>query len=139
MNIYVIRNDVSAECVRSFVLIGDEQFYFLERPWLNNQRNISCIPAGNYKARFLEKSGSGRYKKVYLLIDVPGRGGILIHCGNTVKHSKGCLIIGKRKGRLAGRRAVLNSRTALQEFREIVGENTFTINIIGTQYVNRAA
>jgi hypothetical protein len=64
---------------------------------------------------------------------VPGRGGILIHSGNVVEHSKGCLIIGKRRGRLAGKRAVLNSKTALHEFVSLMENEDFIINIYGSQ------
>jgi hypothetical protein len=67
------------------------------------------------------------------LREVPSRGGILIHSGNVVDHSKGCLIIGKRRGNLAGKRAVLNSKTALQEFVQLMDGQDFLINIYGSQ------
>ena len=65
--------------------------------------------------------------------DVPGRSGVLIHKGNLVEHSKGCLIIGKRRGMLAGKPAVLNSGTALGEFNDLMQGETFTLKIIGDQ------
>jgi len=27
-------------------------FHTIERPWLNNQRNVSCIPSGTYEVYF---------------------------------------------------------------------------------------
>lgn len=77
-----------------------------------NVRNKTCIPEGNYELRKLERSASGKYKKVYWVTGVEGRSGILIHNGNTVKHTRGCIIIGLKSGVLAGRPAVLNSRSA---------------------------
>lgn len=106
----------------------------LEPPWRHNIRNLSCIPSGTYQVHHLPKSASGRYKDVYHLQDVTGRSGILIHAGNVADHTKGCLIIGKRKGRLAGKRAVLNSRTALTELHGITERKSFKLHILGNQH-----
>lgn len=128
-----IRDDVRPEGIRGLLIAKGEEFQILERPWLNNRNNVSCIPAGLYKASFLAASGSGKYKNIYHLQDVPGRGGILIHNGNLVKHSRGCLIIGKRRGTIGGQIAVLNSRTALFEFVELMEHKDFYLNIMGDQ------
>ena len=98
---------------------GGATFYIIERPWLNNAPNISCIPCGVYRAIYLARSASGKYRNVHWLQGVPNRSGVLQHNGNKAAHSRGCLIIGKRAGWLGGDRAVLNSRTALDEFEEI--------------------
>lgn len=110
--------------------IEGELFWVLERPWLDNKSNISCIPTGNYNATYLPRSTSGKYKKVYWVKEVVNRGGILVHSGNLVKHSLGCLIIGKRAGMLEGKRAVLNSRTALAEFGELAAQRTIDLEIL---------
>jgi hypothetical protein len=136
MDIFLIRNDVTRDAVRGVLVVGDRMFQTLERPWANNQSNISCVPAGIYETRYFPKSSSGKYKKVYWLQDVPGRFGVLIHAGNIPAHTKGCILIGKRRGVLAGGPAVLNSRTALGEFRELVGRESFHLNIIGGQVWN---
>lgn len=130
---YLIRNDITPECVRSILYAESEIFHILERPWRSNESNVSCICAGSYTAEFLERSSSGKYRNIFWLRNVPGRSGILIHNGNTVNHSKGCLIIGKRKGTLGSRRAVFNSKTALHEFVELMERETFTLNIYGSQ------
>lgn len=133
LTVHLIRDDVSDECIRGLLYAEGEIFHILERPWLDNQTNKSCICAGTYKSQFLPRSTSGRYRNVYWLREVPERGGILIHSGNVVDHSKGCLIIGKRRGHLAGKRAVLNSKTALQEFVQLMDGQDFLINIYGSQ------
>jgi hypothetical protein len=62
---------------------------------------------------------------------VPGRTGILIHNGNLVSHTKGCILIGTKSGFLSGKPAVLNSRAAMRKLRDIIGEEGFNLNIIG--------
>lgn len=129
------RDDIRPAGIRGLMIAKGEEFHIIERPWLNNRNNISCIPAGLYEASYLERSGSGKYKNVYNIQRVPGRGGILIHNGNLVHHSKGCLLIGKRRGMLGGRIAVLNSRTALFEFVELMEKEDFYLNIVGDQII----
>ena len=112
------------------VLFADgRQYFILEPPWKDNQRNISCIPAGTYKCVFMKRSSSGKYKNIYWVQDVPNRTAILIHAGNTHDHTRGCLIPGKRTGKLAGKNAVLNSRSALMDLRNIFGKS-FTLEVI---------
>jgi len=63
----------------------------LELPWRANIFRISCIPPGVYSVR---KRTSLRFGPHLALVHVPGRGGILIHAGNTVQDSKGCILVG---------------------------------------------
>jgi hypothetical protein len=61
----------------------------IELPWLQNQRNVSCIPEGRYelRKRFIKKFGLH-----LLVVDVPGRSWILIHPANDAKTQlKGCI------------------------------------------------
>lgn len=115
------------------MIVGEHILAVLERPWLDNARNRSCIPAGEYKGRFLPRSGSGKYKNVFHLQAVPRRSGILMHNGNVVAHSKGCLIVGLRVGWLASQPAVLNSRSGMQVARDYLGAGPFRITIFGDQ------
>jgi hypothetical protein len=112
------------------LVVGTQYFYTIERPWLGNARNISCIPGGEYETHFLPRSASGKYRNVYHLQDVSQRSGILIHNGNLVSHSRGCIIIGEKPGYLGGQRAVLSSRSALRKFRQAIGEKPFKLRII---------
>ena len=115
---------------------SDNTYHIIERPWVNNQRNVSCIPAGDYIARFMPRSASGRYKNVFHLQPVQGRSGILIHNGNLVDHSRGCLIIGRRRGVLAGKAAVLNSKSALLSLVDEMEQSKFLLKIVGNQHIN---
>ena len=51
-----------------------------ELPWRDNQKSISCIPAGEYICR---RYSSEKYKDTFEVTDVPGRSYILFHVGNT--------------------------------------------------------
>ncbi len=113
-----------------WLVVKGEVFYTIERPWLNNKQNVSCIPTGDYKFKFLAKSGSGKYRNVYHVTGVTGRSGVLIHNGNLVSHSRGCIIIGSRLGTLGGKTAVLGSRSALRRLVKQVGKTDGYIRII---------
>jgi hypothetical protein len=61
----------------------------IELPWLQNQRNVSCVPEGRYelRKRFIKKFGLH-----LLVVDVPDRSWILIHPANDAKTQlKGCI------------------------------------------------
>ena len=64
----------------------------MELPWKDNQRKISCIPAGTYTVR---KHNSPTHGKCFKIFDVPGRDDILIHKGNFNKNTLGCVLVGK--------------------------------------------
>jgi len=51
----------------------------LELPYLENHKNISCIPPGEYKC---ERATSAKHGLCFLINDVPDRSNILIHIGN---------------------------------------------------------
>jgi hypothetical protein len=61
----------------------------LERPWLNNQVNISCIPEGTYEVH-RDRHGRHTWFKV---LDVEKRTFIEIHEGYKVSHSNGCILL----------------------------------------------
>lgn len=103
----------------------------IERPWLNNASNVSCIPEGQYLAKWLPRSGSGRYKRVWHVQDVPGRTGILIHVGNFVKDSLGCILPGITHGQASGRHAVWSSGRALNKLRRELAGQDFILVVRG--------
>lgn len=68
-----------------------EEFWSLELPWKDNERMVSCIPEGVYKAR---KHNSPKHGLSLWLQDVPNRSEILIHKGNYYTDILGCILIG---------------------------------------------
>lgn len=99
----------------------------LERPWLDNRENVSCIPPGVYK---VVHHSTKDYPNHYRLLNVPGRSGILIHEGNTLKDTIGCILVGQKTGKLGEQDAVLESVLALNQLRAKVGKSGFTLSII---------
>ena len=136
--VYLFRDEPLKSCIRSTLYAKHKTFQVLERPWLNNKSNVSCIPAGIYTCRYLERSASGKYRNIYVIEDVDDRVGILCHSGNLVIHTKGCLLTGKRRGFLGGKHAVLSSRVALGEFVRLMGKEDFKLIIVGNQILEVA-
>lgn len=93
----------------------------LERPWLDNQIKMSCIPPGSYK---VTKYTSPKHGRCYWLHDVPGRSSILIHSGNDLSHTQGCILVGQSFCP-AG---IIRSRQALESLLELT-PNTFTLTV----------
>ena len=98
----------------------------LEDPWKNNERNVSCIPAGRYQCA--PHNGS-RYKNVWILENVPGRSAILIHQGNTNDDTQGCILVGQKFGTLDEKNAVLHSRIALEKLKRELPDH-FQLEIV---------
>jgi hypothetical protein len=76
------------------VFRGDVQLFgcvTLELPWENNERYESCIPEGRYA---VEHRVSGAFGHHLHVKDVPNRSHILIHAGNYVSDTEGCILVG---------------------------------------------
>ena len=101
-------------------------FHTLENPWMFNKPNISCIPAGTYQA-IIRKSP--RFGLTYWLQNTAPRTWILIHSGNIVKHTHGCILIGRRRGIYKNQRAVFNSRSALTALHRATDNKPFQLEI----------
>lgn len=83
----------------------------LERPDLNNEPSVSCIPTGQYLMK-LGMYNRGGYP-AYEVLDVEGRTLVKIHAANWVHQLLGCIAPGRKLGMLDGKMAVLASRVAL--------------------------
>lgn len=99
----------------------------IERPWLGNKRNVSCYPEGTYLVKWLARSASGKYKRVWHVQNVPNRGGILWHAANLVRQLKGCTAPGLRHGKLYGLPAVLSSGAGLNVMRRELERKDFIL------------
>lgn len=90
----------------------------LEPPWRKNLPNISCIPDGSYQ---LQRVVSPKYGDVFEVQDVPGRSHVLLHWGNKVDDTEGCILVAEKFGILADQPAVLTSRNSPGEgFNELM-------------------
>lgn len=94
----------------------------LEDPDNGNQKNISCVPAGIYKC---VRHNGAKYKGVWRLLNVPNRDAILIHAGNTINDTEGCILVGQR----FNASGIGSSVMALNDLRDMLPEN-FTITIL---------
>ena len=67
-------------------------FQTIERPWLNNKRDVSCIPEGVYQAVW---GWSQKHScNLYRLTGVPDRDDIEIHPANVYQQLMGCASMG---------------------------------------------
>lgn len=139
MNQVTIRREPSTDqgtLGRLIALRLDARFacWTLELPWRDNQRNVSCIPVGQYT---VDWSRSAHFGEVYRVQGVEGRSGILIHHGNwagdTAKGFKtsvaGCILVGLSRSEIDGQRVVMQSQTARAAFEEFMGRERFRLVI----------
>lgn len=63
----------------------------IEKPWKDNQHQISCIPKGTYKLT-IEKNPT--FGECFRVNNVKDRDGILIHAGNYNSDTHGCILPG---------------------------------------------
>lgn len=96
------------------LLDGDVPFGLtVERPWLNNQKGVSCIPDGIYQCMRVD---SPKFGNTFEVMDVPGRSEILFHKGNIVDDTHGCIVVGEQFESLGGKVAVVSSAKGFVEF-----------------------
>lgn len=96
MTLNIVRNYERLQTTGFASLLNDKKetiftFRTLELPWLNNQNLISCIPRGSYK---VVPRHSAKYRNHFHVLNVPSRDFILIHSGNFVSDSTGCILVG---------------------------------------------
>lgn len=87
----------------------------LEDPWLDNRKNISCIPAGDY---ICEPYDSPTHGRTFIVKDVPNRTFILFHKGNTHVNTRGCILIGESFTFIGGIAGIGHSGAGFKEFWE---------------------
>jgi len=92
--------------------------YMLENPWLDNEPFKSCIPEGTYP---FKSYTSDKFPYTWEIYDVKGRSGILVHPGNYVKDTEGCLLPGLHLIKNKGEKMVTHSRKTLNMLRSTIG------------------
>ena len=99
----------------------------LERTDMENEQNVSCIPAQQYECK---RYHSSRFADTFQIMDVPGRNHILFHPANTMDQLQGCISLGERLDYISGPRAILNSGNTFKRFMtEMKGHNGFHLTI----------
>ncbi len=98
---------------------GLPMLYTVERPWLNNEPDVSCIPAGEYRLKLrnsplITRITKGERSQGYEVTGVPGRSFVMIHPANLANELNGCIAPGMRLGEIDGVPAVLHSRQAFE-------------------------
>ncbi len=103
------------------------KWFTCERPWNNNENNVSCIPKGSYLCRW---TLSPRLKKfTYEVLNVPRRSGIRIHSANFPIQVLGCIALGQKYGQMDGKQGVFGSITAMRHFETALNKQDFIMTI----------
>lgn len=89
--------------------------YTLERPWLNNEPFVSCIPEGFYRVGIDQE---GKWTGYPELQNVPGRTEIIVHPANRVDQIEGCIAPGLGWVVAQKEPEVRQSRIAMTKFQE---------------------
>ena len=129
INLLLIRDTFSKESTIGELFINGERICdTLENPWVDNQRNISCIPEGVYPVRLRLPRESATRDYLHLLVqEVPNRDWILFHRGNTAKDTSGCILVGLGSQQDVVNNSVLAMDLLIKEIINLGGED---INLI---------
>lgn len=109
-----------------WVLPEGQMFFILEPEMNDNLSNISCIPAGMYTVDY---EPSNKYGYAYYVKDVARRNYIKVHSGTIEDHTEGCIIPGNDHGYYKNKKAVLNSKDAVNQIETILNKESFTLII----------
>jgi hypothetical protein len=90
---------------------------------------VPAIPLGTY---LCQPHNGPKFQNVWEVCDVPGHTGILIHNGNTIKDTEGCVLVGSTFGRIDGMDAVIDSVFTLDRLRATLPD-TFYLTITQTE------
>ena len=98
----------------------------MERPWLQNKVNVSCIPADTYTIRPVN---SPKFGLTYEICDVVGRSKILIHKANRPSELQGCIAPVSTYGVLKGEWAGLSSKVAYDKLMTLLAGDEHQLEI----------
>lgn len=108
-------------------LLNDKDMFFavtLEKSILNKGSYQAVIPLGIYTC--IRRLSPHFGYDLFTLENVPGHNFIEIHCGNTVKDTEGCILLGSSIG--AG--SILDSKYAFEKFMQIqTGVDRFQLTV----------
>ena len=100
----------------------------LERPWQDNEPNVSCIPPGRYQCARVR---SHKFGNTFEVQHVPGRTDVLFHRGNTTEDTKGCILVGEEFSGTWDKPMIVSSDRGFLEFTALLkGVNTFELQVM---------
>ena len=99
---------------------GEWETKTVERPWLDNKPNVSCIPVGEYE---IHRHNSPRFGDCCIIRPTAPRTHILIHVANFASDVKGCIGVGCAFSVIGGKPAVAHSRRAFGELMSHLWQN----------------
>ena len=108
-----------------FLGVAHDPIFTLENP-KRKETLDSRIESGIFVC---EPYSSKKFRDVFELMDVPGRGKILIHVGNKESDTTGCILVGLNSGMYSGDVAVMESRSAMDLLRAIAKSQSFVLEI----------
>jgi len=125
VNLLLIRDTFTEQSTMGELFVNGERMCdTLELPWWDNQRSISCIPAGEYSVRLRPARQSATRDYLHLLVqDVKDRSYILFHRGNTAKDSRGCILVGQGSQQDIVYNSTLAMDLLMKEILYLGGEN----------------
>lgn len=99
----------------------------LERPWQDNQQNVSCIPSGRYRC---ERVRSPKFGWTFEVKNVPNRTHVLFHSGNTLEDTHGCILVGEEFSGTWDKPMLASSQRGFVELLNLLdGVNAFELNV----------
>ena len=127
--IIIIRLPSEAEQTLGTGLFGEFEFKTLELSWRQNQRGVSCIPAGEYGCIKILATASIPYPHIAIL-NVQNRDGVRIHKANYWRQLRGCIAVGDAHVDIDGdgNKDVRNSGKTFEKLMSLLPE-TFKLKI----------
>ncbi len=123
---YPDQRGTPGELILPFPRCRDMEFATLEQPWKDNRLNESCIPAGEYNLHWAESPSKG-WCWHFDNDETEPRTHILIHLGNWVRDTKGCVLLGK--WHTDRHFKVEQSAAAMREFSALMRRENFVLKI----------
>ena len=118
----------------TFGVLRYEQIPFaltLERPWVDNKANVSCIPAGLYTC---QRVRSPKFGDTFEVMDVPNRSNVLLHKGNTLDDTHGCILVAEEFSGTFNHPMLASSARGFGELMQLMeGRMSFELLIIDQQ------
>lgn len=135
---WVLSRDYRAKQTTGCLYVFEDDYSFfncktLELPWKDNQRNISCYPAGVYSVVKIKRPNG---KWAFWVQNIPGRTAILFHAGNYAAtknpDTEGCTLTGFRYDDINkdGEIDILDSNKALEMLLKIMPDEPFKLYIL---------